>query len=423
MNSTATASPTWTVLGHLDYGGESAVCMIEGNDDGFRALPLPVDHAEPEGHAPYFLGWTPDRRLIVMDPVSRAISLREAYPARAHAPYGYPEREAGRLWFTIDGDKETGNDPLHCDGGGAPILVLDTRPAALLQLSCMGRGHHVVAFTAPTPKHPHVPRRAFVSSLFDGYLSVLGNDPMDAATFLQVLATIDLCEPEREPEGVHGVPNHAFPHGMVFSPHTGKLYSLNNGYGTIAVIDPATLEIEGHIVLPVSSNLLLSPDGRYLIGKGADRKSDPEHVIGQLSVVDVEKGEVVNTLELPDFYPSTYRFAPDGSRLYVTSAATGKGVQREHLQRELIQVYEAGVLPELRLLREVRVGLADCGRRPIAFVEDPGRGTLTLVPNPSAGTLSILAGPQDEVLETVTLSGRPIREFNFSFWDGKITGS
>ncbi|MFQ5488109.1 MAG: YncE family protein [Gammaproteobacteria bacterium] len=375
---------------------------------------------------PVFLGTTSEDKVIVMDAESKSISLRDTYPAAAFAPYAYRDPDAAHVWFTIDGDKETGCDTLNCGTTGSSVMVLDAAPggeaAALLKVICVGRGHHVVTFTAPSQVFPDIPRRAFVSNLLDGTISVVGNDAAEQDSYLQVIDTINLCEPEREKDGASAVPNNAFPHGKVFSSRTGRIYSLNNGYGTIAVINPLNHRIEQRIELKVSSNLLLSPDGRFLIGKGADRKSDAEHVLGRLSVVDALSGGVATVLDLPDLYPSTYRFSPDGSKLYVTSAATGKGTQRDNLRIDVLQVYDAAALPALSLLAEIPVGRADCGRRPIAFIKNGHGASLVLVPNPSDGTISLLDGDSDTVLETATISDRPIKEFNFSFWDGAVSG-
>ncbi len=422
------STKTWAFACHLDFGGTGAVRVVRKGPDGIRVTAIPTDDAQKEAHPPVFLGTTADDRVILMAAGDKSISVREAYPAHAAAPYAYRNAQTGHLWFTIDGDKETGCDTLNCGDSGSPVMVVNPgtsadAPGELLRLVCVGRGHHVPTFTAPSEAFPDIPRCAFVSNLLDGTISVLGHDPDRPDTYLRVIDTINLCEPAREKEGIDGTPNNAFPHGKVFSPLTGRLYSLNNGYGTIAVINPVNREIEQRIELKVSSNLLLSPDGRYIIGKGADRKSDPAHVMGRLSVVDAVTGSVETTLDLPDIYPSTYRFSPDGRRLYVTTAATGKGAQRENLRIDLLLVYDATALPELRLLREVLVGAADCGRRPIGFVTSKGAGdTAVIVPNPTDGTLSLLDA-EDLLMETVPLCERAVKEFNFSFWNGVVSGS
>jgi YVTN family beta-propeller protein len=175
--------------------------------------------------------------------------------------------------------------------------------------------------------------------------------------------------------------------------------------------------------MKTSSNLLLSPDGRFLIGKGADRKSHAEHVIGRLSVMDGVTNTLAKIVDLPDVYPSVYRFSADGQKLYVTTAATGKGKQKENLKLNSLLVFDSSALPELRLIKEVPVGLADCGRRPIAFItqgKDEGR---IFVPNPSDGTLSILDSATDSVTETVKIGAANLTEVNFSFWKGLSYGA
>jgi hypothetical protein len=89
-------------------------------------------------------------------------------------------------------------------------------------------------------------------------------------------------------------------------------------------------------------------------------------------------------------------------------------VQKTNLAIGVVLVYDATALPEIRLLRTVEVGNADCSRRPIAFLADGGQSRLVFVPNPSDGTLSLLDGKDDRLLETVKVSDRPIGELNFS---------
>ena len=415
----------WSFVCHLDYGDGGAVCRVAQTGEGVEVSQVDTAQGVDTPNPPVFLGLDEKGRVFLMDPESKAISRADAYPENAFAPYAYREPDSDRIWFVYDGDKETGCDRLNCGSEGSPVVVIRTGGGsvdpALVALVCVGRGHHVTTFTGPAAAFPDLPHRVFVSNLLDGSISVLGNDPADEATYLKVLDVIDLCEPDKEKEGKVGIPNNAFPHGKVFSPVTGKIYSLNNGYGTIAVIDPATLGIERTIPLKVSSNLLLSPDGACLIGKGADRKSDADHVLGRLSVVDIRRGEVVTTLDLPDLYPSTYRFTPDGSKLYVTSAATGKGAQRDNLKKDVVHVYDASRLPELVQIDEITVGLADCGRRPVAFALQDG-GQTAFVPNPTDGTVSIVDVESGRVTDLARVSDKAIKEFNFSFWDGNISG-
>ena len=417
----------WSFACHLTAGehGTLAVVRRVGRKMSVSQVPLAPASGLDQARRAVLIGLDDADRVLVMDPLSKQVSCLPALPADAVPAYAYLDTDAGLYWMVNDGDQNTGVDTVQCGSGGSPIIAVQAdaaHGARILKTLCIGRGHHVTIFTLPSARAPKVPRRIFSSNLMDGTLTVIGNDPADAKTYLSVIDTINLCDAAHEDGKRDAVPNNAFPHGMAYSPLTGKVYNMNNGYGTVAVIDPITLNIEATVGMKTSSNLLLSPDGRFLIGKGADRKSDPEHVIGRLSVMDGMTNTLAKTVDLPDVYPSVYRFSADGRKLYVTTAATGKGSQKENLKLESLLVFDSSSLPELRLIKEVKVGRADCGRRPIAFITSQGGGW-TFVPNPSDGTLSILDGASDHLVETVTLGPANLTEVNFSFWRGLSYGA
>lgn len=417
----------WSFACHLsaaERGSLAVVRRTQGKISVSEVAGAPASGLD-EPRRPVLIGLDDGGKVLVMDPVSKRISRLAALPADAVPAYAYIDGAGGLYWMVNDGDKDTGVDAVQCGSGGSPIIAVQAdaaEGARILKTLCIGRGHHVTIFTAASPRAPKVPQRIFSSNLLDGTLTVIGNDPVDAKTYLNVIGVINLCDAAHE-DGKHDAAlNNAFPHGMAYSPLTGKVYNMNNGYGTVAVIDPVTLDIEATVGMKTSSNLLLSPDGRFLIGKGADRKADPEHVIGRLSVMDGVSNTLVKVVDLPDVYPSVYRFSADGRRLYVTTAATGKGIQKENLKLNSLLVFDSSALPELRLVKEVKVGRADCGRRPIAFITGDDGGW-TFVPNPSDGTLSILDGASDSVVETVTLGPPNLTEINFSFWRGLSYGA
>ena len=407
----------WSLVYHLDQEGGGTVGVIRHSRGDTTVSRL--DSVDGATETQMFLGLDDDNCCLMAERGKQSITPLEAFPAAAHAAYAYPDHRQDRIWFVYDGDPKTGCDAEICGDQGSPVMIVDRNGAnpEILKTLCVGKGHHVTVPLYPDQDYGDFAPKTYLSNLLSGSISIVGNDPTDAGSFLQVVKTIDLLEAERDPDSQPGADNNAFPHGMVYSPLTGRVYSLNNGYGTVAVIDPATDEIESRIELKVASNLLLSPDGRYLVGKGADRKSDPEHVVGRLSLVDVTKGEVVCTLDLKDIYPSTYRFNPTGDRLYVTSAATGKGVQRDNIRKDTLQVYDATSFPRLDLIREVEVGVADCSRRPIGFLAGAtGEDQRVFVPNPTDGTLTMLAGEDDSPQITLKISDTPIKEFSFSIW-------
>lgn len=409
-----------SVVCHLNYGGKGLVSTVRQRKGKSQVSTLSVEAASglPFERRPVFLGVRPTDKAVLLDPQSQRIYESTGIPADVNPTYAYPYPEREQLWFSNDGDEESGNDLLHCGDKGSSVTIIDRASAKVLKTLCIGRGHHVCAFCAPTTARTDIPQLAFVSNLLDGTLSIIGNDPADAGTYLKVLSTLNLLERDKEKDPAANVPNNAYPHGMVFSPATGKVYNLNNGYGTVVVIDPISRAIEQRISLPGCSNLLLSLDGRFILGKGADRKSDPDHVLGKIAVIDAVQGKIVSECTLRDFYPSTFRFAPDGKKLYVTSAATGKGKQKENLDIRSVRVFDATALPSLVELPAIPVGAADCGRRPLAFA-----GDTVFFPNPTDGNMTLVSATNGQVVETVQIGDTGSEEVQFSFWNGDVTGS
>lgn len=420
-------SAAWSFACHLAAGDQATVVVLQHRDGKTRVRTLastPATGLEP-ARRPVFIGMFNDETALVLEPVSRKIQQASSLPLDIRPDYAYVDAAGGTYWLVSDGDEDTGADPVTCGNTGSPVTVLEsctTHGAMLRKTLCVGRGHHVTVFTAPTDKFPKVPRHAFSSNLNDGTISVIGNDPADKASYLTILATINLWDGKKEDGKENAVPNNAYPHGMAYSPLTGKVYNMNNGYGTVVVIDPVTNRIETTVGMKTSSNLLLSPCGRFLIGKGADRKSDPDHVIGRLSVMDGVKNILEKVIDLKDVYPSVYRFSPDGKKLYVTTAATGKGTQKDNLKMKSLLVFDATALPELPLIKEVPIGLADCGRRPLAFLAQDDMHWL-FVPNPTDGTLTIIDAKTDTVLETVKIGDGNLSEVLFCFWQGLSYGA
>ena len=419
----------WSCVCHLSIEGDSRLVLIEHHNGRTETYSVPQGPASglEEAKRPVIIGLHGDRSAILLDPVSKRISTQKDLPADAIAAYAYRDPGTDTYWMVSDGDKEKGIDPVSCGESGSPVTVIDSAggdvPATPVKTICAGRGHHVVAYTAPSAQAPATPRRAYLSNLMEGSITVVGHDPADEETYLKVMTTLNLCDAAHEDGHKDRLPNNAFPHGMVYSSVTGRLYNLNNGYGTVAVIDPASNSIEKTATMKVSSNLLLSPNGRFLIGKGVDRKSDAEHIIGRLSVMDAASGDIATTLDLPDIYPSVYRFNSDGSKLYVTTAATGKGVQKANSKLDRLLVFDSSALPKLTLIKDVQVGDADCGRRPIAFLHIDGEDGLVFVPNPTDGSVTVLDGTNDSVIETVALGTRAAEDFNFMYWRSEIHGA
>ncbi len=367
-------------------------------------IPLGPASGAEAARKPVFIGLTEDRRVILLDPVSKALRFENDFPVDAFPAHIYSDPQSTRDWFMNDGDKGTGNDTLNCGAQGSSVTAVDntsSETARFLKTICVGRGHHQAAYSYPADTAPQVPRRAWISSLKDGTISVIGNEPDEVDSYLRVIATIDLCEPEREQDGRTAAPNNAFPHGLAYSPVTGKMYNLNNGYGTVAVIDPLTHAIERRIALKGYSNLFATPDGRYLIARGADRKSDSQHVIAKMAVLDVNDLSVCTSLELPDIYLSKYYFNPEGSKLYFTAGSSGSPEQQANIKADALLVFDLAALPAMPLSGELRLGVPAGS---VDFHATDGHTQLVFASTAENGTLSVIDGARDTLLEQIPVA-------------------
>ncbi len=384
--------------------GSLAVVQCKDGKTTVKTLAMEPETGLDDALKPVLIGLTGDHRVILLDPKSKKININNALLKDAFPAHIYSDPRSNRDWFMNDGDKETGNDALNCGEEGSSVTVVENTGSPQVKwlgTLCVGRGHHQATFTFPSPSAPRVPQRVYISNLKDGTISVIGNDSMETASYLQVVATINLCEPEREEGGGMTIPNNAFPHGLAYSPVTGKVYNLNNGYGTVAIIDPLSNTIEDRVAFKGYSNLFASPDGRYLIGRGADRKSDPNHAIGKLSVLDVTTKAVVGKLDLPDVYFSKYYFNPEGTKLYLTTASSGSPEQQKNLKTDVLLIFDMTALPKLKLLKEVKAGSSGA----LAFYGENGRTRWVFSSHSDAGALVVLDADQDKVVESIAVAG------------------
>ena len=406
MNGKTSSDQDFTVAyysGDRKTGSISTVTRKAGN-----TTVTAVGNAESTGLdkalKPIFIGLTEDRQVILLDPKSKAISFQDDFPIDAFPAHIYSDPNSSRDLFMNDGDKETGNDTINCGNQGSSISVVEnisSSTAKYLGTTCVGRGHHQATFSYPSSQAANVPNTIYISNLKDGTLSAIGNDPADTETYLKVIATINLCEPDKDDAEAGAVPNNAFPHGLVYSQVSGKIYNLNNGYGTIAVIDPRTNTIEELIPFKGHSNLMISPDGRYIIGRGADRKSDADHVVAKLSVLDTATNEIVDKADLADIYISKYYFNPEATRLYLTTSSSGSDEQKANIKSDALLVFDLTALPELKLINEVRLG-SPSGSLDFLLVDDAD--SLTFSSNSSQGELLVLNGNSGDIIERITVN-------------------
>ena len=378
--------------------GSVAIVQYRNGKADIKKIDVANESGMDKLRKPVFVGLTEDHQVIELDPVNKVLNIQDAFTADAFPAHIYSDPNSSRDWFMNDGDKETGNDTLNCGDAGSSVTVVDqtnSAQAQLLKTICVGRGHHQAAFSFPSQQAPKVPDQAYISNLKDGTISVIGNNP-ESGDYLQVIATIDLLESDKEK--VAGE-NNAFPHGLAYSKVSGKVYNLNNGYGTIAIIDPVSNLIEGRMKLKGFSNLFMSPDGRFIIARGADRKSDENHVIAKLAVIDVATNEVVHTVDLPDIYISKYYFNPEGTRLYLTTSSKGSPEQVANIKADVLLAFDITTLPELKLLSEVKVGASGS----LSFLMKSGITDLILSSDAEGGAIVVIDGADHIVKQLLSV--------------------
>lgn len=445
--------------------GDGTVSVIAHGGEGNRVvqtIPVGIDPgglgfaATEAGHL--FLTVSGSNSMAVFDPSGEDVALTQFLPTGAGPNHNYLD-PTGRmkLWAMNDGDPAAGIDTLttECkDTGMASVTVVEDKEggeegddhlkllfngdghgggegsgetgATVLKTICVGKGHHKAAFGFPTDDHPGIPKRVFISNIKDGTISVIDNDPASPA-YLTRLSTIDLCDSDGESkqgkppcDADLSTPNNSRPHGIDLSPHSGKIYNANVGYGTVVVVDPAfdpanpAAAIVQTLDVGFSNKTHASPDGHFVVVKGTDTTSDPNHVIGRLTVINTED-HTFTRVDLSDVHPDDFAFTPDEEKLYVVSATAGSEAQKANLKNNIVLVFdfdhETG---SLTLAKEIPVGVADHGHRSLAIHVEEGEAEHLFVPNPHDGTVSVIDAKSESVVETVAVGPEPGSIFVFS---------
>lgn len=256
-------------------------------------------------------------------------------------------------------------------------------------------------------------------------MTFLDNNKL-SSTYRQMVARLDLCtDPGQaglKPSGAPCndesskaltdpfTPNGSNPHGIRWSQITGKIYSNQArevedgeeiGYGQIIEVDPKLIVPgPGHNKAAITRTLNLigtpytsygiTPDGRFLFLRGVDLTTDAQHIIGKLGVVDLSASGALSITNLPDLVdvvPSTFKFTPDGQRMYLlaSNTDTGNDAQKAAQKKDRLFVFNPSTFPTAPQL------VAEIGLSPAAthnfdvLVQGSGQASAVLVSNGGAG--------------------------------------
>ncbi|MGZ8374704.1 MAG: hypothetical protein ACXW4A_07200 [Nitrospira sp.] len=332
-----------------------------------------------------FVNLTAGGKVATIDPKSGATPIHEAnLPTGTRPVHIYRDPTDGEvIWSMNDGDATNGNDT-GCPVGASVSVLHNSHigaggnPPSVVGTTCtLAAGHGVTAFSRPTATDSTIPKYAVVTNEKGGQMAFLDNRDEDAPTYRQMIARLDLCTnagqqaltpagPVCNDEGgtalnVPFTANGAKPHGIRWSSLTGKVYSFHEGYKEIVEVDPKLITLgPGHNQGAITRRLSLAgtpytsygitPNGRFLFLRGADLTTDAQHIIGKLGVVDLTASGALTIANLPDLVdvvPSTFRFTPDGQRMYMlaSNTATGNDAQKAAQKEDLLFVYNPSTLP------------------------------------------------------------------------------
>lgn len=421
------------------------------------------------GNVPGGAGVTPDNvgsRVALIDPLSGATPIFEDLLQIGERPvHIYRDPVDGEvIWSMIDGNASTGIDSVSAQigtsgpvidcsatGGGAVTILHNSHvgsggnvPTIIGKICLLAAGHKVAAFSQPAASNPANPKLAFISSTTAGEVSVIDNQetlPGGAANpnYLKLIARVDLCTDAGQTAQVPAQPlcddesatalttaftsNKSNPHGIRYSKLTGKIYSVQENYRTLVEIDPAlVVSGPGHNKGAITRELNLAgtpytsygitPDGRFLFVRGVDTTTDLTHVIGKIGVVDLTADplDVVpfNLPEMTDVVPSTFKFAPNGQRLYMLAAntATGTGSQPVNQKKNILFAYDTSTFPAApTLLRQIGL-LSTTGNHNFDIYADGAAGAgsakYVLVSNGSTeNSVSIINTTTNQITQSV----------------------
>ncbi len=393
-----------------------------------------------------FVNLTAANKVATIDPLTAATPVHEVnLPSGTRPVHIYRDPNDGEvIWSMNDGDNAPGtttpgDDLVNCPtqtGGSVTVmhnshLGPGANPPAVQRTICvLADGHKVTAFSSGAG----VPKRAFVSSATSGEIAVI-DDQDGSPTYLQMIHRIDLCKSNKEtglptpaicnPENATGTTpftlNNSAPHGIRWSKLTKKVYSIQEGYGEIAEIDPTTYAITNTFDFAGTpyTGYGISPDGRYLLLRGETKAPQPQAV--KLGIIDLSAATpAIASLTIPELDGtsngtfatggSSFKFSPDGKRFYFL---VGNSNDVAVTKKDRLFAFDASTLsaapPALTLLPNGEISLLQTGRHSLdVLAQGTGEAKYIVVSNSgSPGSVSIINAADNAIKDTVTVGTNP----------------
>ncbi|WP_413933795.1 YncE family protein [Nitrospira sp. BLG_1] len=436
--TTATPAPGGSAgnanaLVFVNNTGDKTLSSVALKGDSGNAVVNTIDAAEFENAALgdmqvskedwIFVNLAAANKVATIDPLTAATPVHEANLVTGTRPvHLYRDRNDGEvIWIMNDGDNAAGtttpgDDLINCaaSGGGSVTVVHNSHlgpggsPPTVLGTTCvLADGHKVAAFAEN--------KRVFVSSETGGEIAVLDGDET-STNYRKMIARIDLCKSAKEttpcndesatPITTAFTPNASAPHGIRWSTLTKKVYSIQEGYGEIAEIDPATLAITKTFDLAGTpyTSYGISPDGKYLLLRG--ETTAPQAT--KLGVIDLSAATpAIANLAIPELdgtSPGAFKFAPNSGRFYILA---GNGATATKKDRLFAFDWTTVAPPALTLLREIPL-VSTGGHGFDVLAEGAGEAKYLAVSNAApANSLTIINATDHQEKQTVPVGANP----------------
>jgi len=381
-----------------------------------------------------FVNLSAANKVATIDPLTAATPVHEVnLPVGTRPVHLYRDKTNGEIvWIMNDGDNTPGTttpgeDLINCNNptrpggavtGGSVTIIHNSHlgpganPPTVEKTVCvLATGHRVTAFSSGAG----IPQRAFVSSEISGEIAVIDNDPA-SPTKWTMINRIDLCKSTKETTPCNNesatslttafTPNASGPHGIRWSNLTKKVYSIQEGYGEIAEIDPTTLAITKTFDLAGTpyTSYGISPDGKYLLLRG--ETLTPQAT--KLGIIDLSAATpAIANLTIPELdgtSPGAFKFSPDSKRFYILA---GNGATATKKDRLFAFDWTTVVPPALTLLREIPL-VATGGHGFDVLAQGAGEAKYLAVSNAApANSLTIINATDNQEKQTVPVGANP----------------
>lgn len=361
--------------------------------------------------------------VALIDPLSGAKPIFETILPTGERPvHIYRDAVDGEvIWSMNDGNATTGIDSINCSAVGSVSVLHNSHlgPGGevpkLVKTLCIGVGHKVAAFSKPTTSDATIPKRTFITNAKSGEMHVIDNNAA-SGTYLTIIKAIDLCDKDKEPtkscDSDVATLNASSPHGIAWSNATGKVYSRQEGYENVVEVDPDTMQIVRKVDVAPFTSSGISPDGKFMFLRATDTATDPDHVLGKLGVIDLTANSLAVTVfpDLQDLAPGSFKFSPDGTKLYLTQSNSNTGLtaaQQANLKRDKLVVLNTAALPAAPTVTTEIDLLPSPGGHSLDLHVHDGNLKHIWVTNKDDNSVSVINAASNQLVQRVAVGSAP----------------